>query len=287
MRMRSLSIQANWLLLLLGWLIFDFALATGPSKKQLANRSRTVRLGIVLFPGFEPLDVIGPLEIWFSISAYYPLTLSMISFQTGPVTAVAPPHIMVPGQPPVDLSYMIAPKLVATHTFDNAPELDILLIPGGMGNMALAQQNNTSVEDFIISRYPRLEYLQSVCTGSVSLARAGVLKRKKATTNKSSWAWVTGFGEKINWVPTARWTEDGKIWTSSGVSAGMDMTYAFLKMFYGTDDPKTTDTLTQVMNGMEYAPHTDPHWDPYGVVYNVPGADTSQPLQGCVRPVGY
>ncbi|KAF3930322.1 hypothetical protein ABW19_dt0203305 [Dactylella cylindrospora] len=209
------------------------------------------------------------------------MKLSMIAEQTGPVTTIAPPHIMVPGQPPVDLSYMISTQIVATHTFANAPTLDILLVPGGMGNMALVEQNNTSIEQFIQLRLPELEYLLSVCTGSVSLARAGVLRRRRATTNKSSWAWATGFGDKIKWVPSARWTEDGKIWTSSGVAAGMDMTYAFLKKFYGTDN------LNPIMNAIEYAPHTDPDWDPFAVVHNVPGADTSRPLESCVGPVGF
>ncbi|KAF3913586.1 hypothetical protein ABW20_dc0107691 [Dactylellina cionopaga] len=188
---------------------------------------------------------------------------------------------MVPGQPPVDLSYMISAQLVATHTFATAPKLDILLIPGGMGNMALVEQNDTSIEQFIQARYPDLDYLLSVCTGAVSLARSGVLKRKRATTNKGAWAWATSFGDKVKWVPSARWTEDGKIWTSSGVAAGMDMAYAFLKMFYGTQ------VLNPAMNDIEYAPHTDADWDPFAVTHNVPGADTSRPLVDCIGPVGY
>jgi hypothetical protein len=79
----------------------------------------------------------------------------------------------------------------------------------------------------------------------------------------------------------------------------MDMTYAFLAHLYGDDDK----IMTAVMNGMEYAPHTDPHWDPFSIVhkvillvpleqykakiYQVPGADVAGSVADCVRPVGY
>jgi transcriptional regulator GlxA family with amidase domain len=93
----------------------------------------------------------------------------------------------------------------------------------------------------------------------VSLTRAGLLQGKKAMKNKGSWSGVAdpSHGENITWVPNARWTEDGKIWTSSGVAAGMDMTYAFFKKLYGTN------ALNQVMNSIENAPHQDPEWDPF------------------------
>lgn len=148
------------------------------------------------------------------------MKLSLIANETGPVSSLIPPHVMVPGQPPLTFDHTIAMSTVATHTFADAPRLDVLIVPGGMGNMALDQDGDTSVEDFIAERYGELKYLLSVCTGSVSLAKAGVLEGKKATTNKSQWGWVTQFGEGIDWVPTARWTVDDKIWTSSGVSSG-------------------------------------------------------------------
>lgn len=192
------------------------------------------------------------------------MVLSIIAAEIGPVSAGYPPHVM--SGMLMDFGYTIQPKIQSTHTFANAPALDILLIPGGMGNMALQQANDTSVEDFVALRFDQVDYVLSVCTGAVSLALAGVLEGRRATTNKGSWGWVTSHGgDDIEWVPTARWTEDGKVWTSSGVAAGMDMTYAFLKHFYGEDD----EVLVRSMNGVEYAPHTDPNWDPFSVVHEV------------------
>ena len=62
----------------------------------------------------------------------------------------------------------------------------------------------------------------SVCTGSALLARAGVLDGLKATTNKRAFDWVRSQGPRVTWMPRARWVQDGSVFTSSGVSAGMD-----------------------------------------------------------------
>ena len=148
------------------------------------------------------------------------MTLSIISKEAGPVSTVPPPHSMAPGEPPMDLSFIIGPQITATHTPETAPPLDMLFVPGGGGNVVLAVQNNTWVEDFIASRFSELDYVLSVCTGAVSLAKSGVLNGKRATTNKSAWSFGTSSGTNITWVPTARWVEDGKVWTSSGVAAG-------------------------------------------------------------------
>ena len=65
------------------------------------------------------------------------------------------------------------------------------------------------------------------------LAKTGLLDYKKATTNKIAFDWVITNGTNVNWVEKARWVVDGKFYTSSGVSAGMDMTLDFLKDIHG------------------------------------------------------
>jgi putative intracellular protease/amidase len=169
----------------------------------------------------SPYNVLKRLTPHSQLSNSHKMSLAVIAAQAGPVSSGAPPHGMAPGMPPMDLGHMLQPKFVATHSFRDAPALDVLLVPGGVGNIVLEQTNNTSVEDFIALRFNQVDYLLSVCTGSVSLAKAGVLEGRRATTNKGAWAWVSSQGRNVTWVPTARWVQDGKIWTSSGVSAGM------------------------------------------------------------------
>lgn len=148
------------------------------------------------------------------------MSLSVISHAAGPVRATYPPYGSSGAGPPTDYGYMLNPTIVASHSFENAPALDVLLVPGGHGNVVLEQHNDTSVEDFVRRRFDQLDYLLSVCTGAMSLAKAGVLDGRRATTNKWAWGEVVKHGDNVTWVPSARWVEDGKVWTSSGVAAG-------------------------------------------------------------------
>ncbi|KAK2798524.1 hypothetical protein FQN51_007681 [Onygenales sp. PD_10] len=249
-------------------------------QRHAFNAARTLSIGYVVYPGAELLDIFGPLEILFHTSREYKMTLSMIGKTTGPVAARYPPHKMPGSDMILEYSQWISASYIATHTPQDAPALDILIVPGGVGNMALDSAGDTWIEDFVKLRYDQVDYLASICTGSENLARSGVLDGRKATTNKNAWERVVKNGPKVHWVPSARWVQDGNIWTSSGVAAGIDMTYALLKHIYGTEK------LDTIMNGIEYAPHTDPHWDPFSVVHNVPGAVNQTNLDGCVGPVG-
>ncbi|MCH5716408.1 DJ-1/PfpI family protein [Niabella hibiscisoli] len=79
------------------------------------------------------------------------------------------------------------------------------------------------------------KYVLTVCTGSALLARTGLLDHKKATSNKRAFAWVSGNGPHVQWNKAARWVVDGKFYTSSGVSAGIDMCLGFLRDRYGIE----------------------------------------------------
>jgi putative intracellular protease/amidase len=107
----------------------------------------------------------------------------------------------------------------------NAGEIEVLIVPGGGGT----RDNMTEEIAFVKAMYPKLKYIISVCTGATIVSRAGVLDGRKATTNKRSWPWAVAQGPNVTWVPTARWVEDGNIFSSSGVSAGIDVAYAFIR----------------------------------------------------------
>ncbi len=106
--------------------------------------------------------------------------------------------------------------MLPTHTFETAPPLDVLFVPGGLGTRAPSPLLNSTIA-FIKERYPTLQYFITVCTGSGVAARAGVLDGVHATTNKAAWAETTALGPKVRWVAEARWVEDGNICKSFDV----------------------------------------------------------------------
>jgi transcriptional regulator GlxA family with amidase domain len=85
----------------------------------------------------------------------------------------------------------------------------------------------------------------------------GLLDGKKATTNKQDFNDTVHLGPNVNWVKKARWVEDGKFFTSSGVSAGMDMALAAAASLFGRE------RADEMAEGCEYTWHSDPDWDPF------------------------
>lgn len=95
---------------------------------------------------------------------------------------------------PISTNIFIEP----TYSFDDDPQLDVLLVPGGPGSRI--EYNNSVFIDYIKRTHPKLKYTLSVCTGAQLLAKAGVLDGKNATTNKAAWKEMTVSGPKVNWV---------------------------------------------------------------------------------------
>src|SRR5262249_5831687 len=93
------------------------------------------------------------------------------------------------------------------------------------------------------------EYVMTVCTGSALLAQTGLIDGKRATTNKAFFIWPESTWPKVQWVREARWVEEGKYWTSSGVSAGIDMALVVIAWIAGQ---QTADLLA---TGTEYEWH--------------------------------
>ena len=85
------------------------------------------------------------------------------------------------------------------------------------------------VKEFIIARVEQVRAVLAVCSGSIALAKAGVLAGKRAMSNKILLKAVgKDFAFGAEWVYKGRWMRDGKIWTCGGVTAGMDMTAAWM-----------------------------------------------------------
>ncbi|TQS32142.1 hypothetical protein Golomagni_07549 [Golovinomyces magnicellulatus] len=207
--------------------------------------AKPTKFGMVLFDGFELLDVFGPLDTLFMLSKEAPIELHVIAQSMDPVTSKIKSHPLA-----------IGTQTVPTTTFDTAPDdLDVLIVPGGRGTREL--EETQCIVDFVSKTFPKLKYLLTVCTGSAVVARTGILDGKNATTNKRSWDWATSQGPKVNWVHQARWVVDGNIYTSSGISAGIDMFFAFVQDVYGKE------LADQCALAQEYIRNTDPDNDPF------------------------
>jgi len=203
--------------------------------------TRPRRLGVLLFPGFELLDTFGPLEMFGNMPGM--IEIVTIAQEKGPVRS---------GQ---------GPSAVADYGFADCPPLDLLLIPGGMSTRT--EVENPATIDWLRRRVPETELTMTVCSGTALLARTGLLDGHRATTNKMFFQEVTAQGPRVEWVKEARWVEDGKYVTSSGVSAGIDMALAVIAKLAGQ---AISDSLAVAT---EYDWHRDAAWDPFAKVHGL------------------
>lgn len=203
------------------------------------------RFGILLYPGFEALDAFGPMEVINSLSVEQDISLAIIAASLDPVSTKSSVH-------------KVGQSVLPTHTFADDPALDVLLIPGGWGGFDVGG----ATHDYIRRVVSKLgTALITVCNGSALVAEAGMLDGRTATTNKAFWKECTKYGPKTTWVAQARWVRDGNIWTSSGVSAGMDVTLAFVAEYFGEA------VATSIANGMEFNRAPSSTDDPFASLY--------------------
>jgi len=185
--------------------------------------TRPRRLGALFFPGFELLDMFGPLEMFGNMPGM--VEVVTVAEQRGPVRS---------GQ---------GPSAVAEYGFADCPHLDLLLIPGGMSTRT--EVENSVMIDWLRQRVPSTEITMTVCSGTALLARTGLLDGRRATTNKMFFHEVAQQGPRVEWVREARWVEDGRFATSSGVSAGIDMALTLAGEIAGPDVAKTIQLITE------------------------------------------
>ncbi|WP_028707736.1 DJ-1/PfpI family protein [Propionicicella superfundia] len=187
------------------------------------------RLGILLFDGVEELDAMGPWEVLSYWTSHHPADgweTRLVARDKVPVTA-AKGAVLVP------------------HAAW-APDLDLVVIPGGAGTRALMRDAGTLA--WVRDLRERGALITSVCTGALVLAAAGLLAGRAATTYHAS------FGELLAAEPTclpdreARWVDTGDVVTAAGVSAGIDMALHLVDRLAGRERAR------QVRRGIQYDP---------------------------------
>ena len=199
------------------------------------------RVGALIFPGFELLDLFGPLEMLGLLNDHF--ELSLVAENLGPVQS----------------NQRVAAS--ADITIDQGAQFDLILVPGGAGTRR--EVENNAILDWIAQASENAEYSLSVCTGSALFARAGILDGKRATTNKAAFSWVAKQGPRVEWVKKARWVESGNFITSSGVSAGMDMTLGAIALMHGSE------TAEKVAMWSEYTWHRSKDDDPFAQIHGL------------------
>jgi putative intracellular protease/amidase len=190
---------------------------------------------VILFNDFETLDAFGPVEIIGRMPKFY--KMDFFSISGGVVLS----------------SQRVS---VNTLSFSAMDTTGVLLIPGGAGTRKLV--DDVYFIDTIRTLSQKAQYVLTVCTGSALLAKTGLLQGRRATSNKLAFDWVCGSGSDVHWVKRARWTNDDKYYTSSGVSAGMDMTLGFVHDLHGND------TARDLCRQIEYIWNEDKDNDPSG-----------------------
>lgn len=169
------------------------------------------RVGIVLFEDIEVLDFAGPFEV-FSTTRLdehrrredpSPFEVLLVAQTAGPVTTTG------------------GMQVLPHHDFANCPKLDILVCPGGWGTRVELQ--NPVMLDWLRSRAAKVDTLASVCTGSMLLGFAGLLEGRHATTHWRSLDWMKASFPTVTVEYDKHFVEDGNLFTSAGISAGIDM----------------------------------------------------------------
>lgn len=190
--------------------------------------------GVLLFPDAEELDFVGPWEV-FTMSAMARHQGRMPEGQVITIAETSSPVRCAKGM-----------RIVPDFTIDNAPKLDVLLIPGGQGTRV--ELENGRLIDWIATVAQTCTWVTSVCTGAVLLAEAGPAAGKRVTTHWGFIEELRKHGKAAEVVENIRYVRDGNVVTAAGVSAGIDMALWLIGEIWGADHARTTQRY------MEYDP---------------------------------
>lgn len=182
----------------------------------------SLSFGILVFPQVQQLDLTGPYEVFASARD---AQVHLIWKDTAPLKAAT------------------GLTLMPTTTFAECPPLDVLCVPGGSGVNPLL--NDEAVLTFLRERAGQVRYLTSVCTGSLVLGMAGLLKGKRATSHWNAHDLLARFGA----IPTeGRVVRDGNLITAGGVTSGIDFGLSVIAELLGEEEAQT------IQLSLEYAP---------------------------------
>jgi len=176
--------------------------------------SEPLKFQFLVFDGVEELDLVGAWEL-----------VGLLSDRQ----LCDRPHLVSLNNMTVTAEHGM--RFVADHHYADAPSCDVLFVPGGSGARTAMEDEN--VLRFLQAHSESCEAILSVCTGSYLMQRAGLFSGRRATTH---WAFLDHLRSDPNIdVCEERFVTDGNIWSSAGVSAGIDMMLAFIATKFGDE----------------------------------------------------
>jgi cyclohexyl-isocyanide hydratase len=184
------------------------SIASPATGSALGTKVVPTTIGFVLFPGLTQLDLTGPWEVLTRLGNAKCL---LVSHDLSPVRSDSGGLSIVP-----------------TMTFADCPQLDMVLVPGGPGH--LAAMEDPELQAFLKRQAPGCRYVMAVCTGSLVLAAAGLLRGYRATTHWTSLDRLAAFGVE---PVSSRVVFDRNRITGGGVTAGIDFGLAVVAMLEG------------------------------------------------------
>ncbi len=179
---------------------------------------KTKNVGILIFNNIELLDFAGPFEV-FSV--------------TGELSGYTLCRTFTVEEYGETITTVNGLRVIPDFHFNNSPEIDILVIPGGAGSRDASERE--SVIKWVLQRNERSGITFSVCSGSRILGRAGLLDNIEYTTHHEVADEMTGIAPRGILVRGRRFTESGKIMTSAGISAGIDLSLYIVEKLWGND----------------------------------------------------
>ncbi len=200
----------------------------------MVDANNPLNVGIVVFPGVEELDFVGPWEV-FTMAAKLDAPLNAFTL----------------AWPEKALRCAKGLRIEADYDFSDAPHADLVIVPGGQGVRTIIMDDAfiDTLRDYLAAA----KWQASVCTGAALLGQTGFLDGKRATTNHIAMDWVRSMAQKAYFTADERYVRHGSVVTSGGVSAGIDMSLWFVGHLFGHDLAHETQRL------MEYYPEP-----PYG-----------------------
>jgi transcriptional regulator GlxA family with amidase domain len=192
--------------------------------KHLKERGKNLErksVGIVLFEDIEVLDFCGPFEVFSAVR------LNEAQRREEP----SPFEVWLVAENPEPVTTTGNMQVLPHYTFETCPPLDILVVPGGWGTRR--ELKNPTMLEWLRARAAEVETLTSVCTGSMLLGFAGLLNGLHATTHWQSLNWMQDSFPEVTVEFQQHVVEDGRVVTSAGISAGIDMALKVVTRYYG------------------------------------------------------